>query len=384
MTEQDKRETLCIIAGEPSGDLLGARLIAGLEAMAPGRFRYVGVGGEAMAAEGHSSLFPMSDLSVMGLAEVLPRLPLLIRRIRETTQFVLETQPVAVITIDAPDFSFRVQKRLKKAGSQIPRIHYVAPTVWAWRPGRAKKCAAFLDHMLCLLPFEPPYFEAAGLKASFVGHPVLEGGAADGDGEAFRTRHGIASEAKLLCVLPGSRGGEIKPLLPIFGETVAQLAETIPNLHIAVPTLPHLKGRVQAAIDTWPVAVTLTTDKSEKFDAFNAADAALAASGTVGLELAVAGCPHVIGYRVNWLTAAIVRRLIKVRFAHLVNLIADKPVIPEFLQENCTPDALSSAISELLIGGRAAPQVDEAATALAQLRPEVATEGQILLATLRN
>ncbi|MEO5335561.1 MAG: lipid-A-disaccharide synthase [Magnetospirillum sp. WYHS-4] len=332
-----------LVAGEPSGDALGASLMAGLRKLRPD-VRFVGVGGERMCAEGLESLFPMADLAVMGLAEVVPRLPNLVRRIRQTAAEVERLRPAALVTIDAPDFSFRVARKLK--GKGIPLIHYVAPTVWAWRPGRARKIARFLDHLLVLLPFEPPWFEREGLGCTFVGHPVVESGADRGDGARFRAAHGIPASAPLLCVLPGSRQGEVMRLLPVFAATLERLRASHPDLRVVVPTVANVAATVRRA--TWPVPAVVVDGQAEKYDAFAAADAALAASGTVALELALAGTPTVVAYRVNRLTAWLARRLIRVRWVNLVNILLDRGAVPELLQEACSPDRLADELRSLL------------------------------------
>lgn len=335
-----------LVAGEPSGDALGARLMAALKRRTEGRVRFAGVGGEAMAGEGLASLFPMSELTVMGAAEVLPRLPAILRRIRETAAHALAAAPAAVVTIDSPDFSFRVGRRL--AGCGIPLVHYVAPSVWAWRPGRARRIARFLDHLLALLPFEPPYFEREGLRCTFVGHPVLESGAGAGDGPGFRRRHGVSEGAPLVAVLPGSRTSEVTRLLPVFAATVARLIAECPELRLVVATVPAVAEAVRRAVAGWPAPPLVVAGEREKYDAFAAADAALAASGTVALELAMAGTPAVIAYRMNWLTAWLAKRLIRVSFVNIVNLVLERPAVPEFLLDRCTPDNLVPAVRHLL------------------------------------
>jgi lipid-A-disaccharide synthase len=335
-----------LIAGEPSGDVLGGRLMASLDHLTGGHVRFAGVGGPNMQSHGLTSLFPMDDLTVMGVAEVLPRLPKILRRLRQTVAAVKSSCPAAVVTIDAPDFSFRVARRLK--GKGFPLIHYVAPTVWAWRPGRARVIAAFLDHVLALLPFEPPFFEAEGLASTFVGHPVVESGAGDGDGAAFRRLHGIDPGAPLVCFLPGSRKSEVGPLMPVFGETLTRLRSGRPDLRAVVATVATVSDTVTAAIRDWPAAPIMVSDTAEKYGAFAAADAALAASGTVALELAMASTPAVIAYKINPLTAFLVRQLIKVRYVNLINIVLDRPVVPEFLQKDCRPEKLAAAIDHLL------------------------------------
>ncbi|MEO3431695.1 lipid-A-disaccharide synthase [Inquilinus sp. CAU 1745] len=358
-----------LIAGEPSGDVLGARLMASLKRAAEGEVRFAGVGGERMQAEGLDSLFPMEELSVMGIAEVLPRLRSLTARIGQTARTALDLSPDIVITIDAPGFNFRVGRKLR--GRTFPLVHYVAPTVWAWRPGRAKKIARFLDHLLVLLPFEPPYFEREGLSTSFVGHPVTESGADSGDGDRFRAIHGIPEDAPLLCVLPGSRRSETSRLLEIFGATVDLLASRFPDLRIVVPTVSWVAGEVSRAVANWAVPTVVVRGDEEKYDAFAAADAGLAASGTVALELAMAGLPSVIGYKMQPATAWIAKRLIRVKYANLVNILLDRPAVPEFLQDNCRPELLAEAIGSLLSDpDAAARQRQDARTAVAMLRPE--------------
>ena len=335
-----------LIAGEPSGDVLGGRLMAALNRATGGSVRFAGIGGPNMESHGLTSLFPMSDLTVMGVTEVVPRLPRIWRRLRQTVAAAKSSHPAAVVTIDSPDFSFRVARRLK--GKGFPLIHYVAPTVWAWRPGRARAIATFLNHVLALLPFEPPYFEAEGLACTFVGHPVVESGADNGDGAAFRRRHGIEPLAPLVCFLPGSRASEVGPLIPIFGETLARLRAGRPDLRAVVATVETVSQTVTAATRDWPTAPLLVSGTADKYDAFAATDVALAASGTVALELAMAGTPAVIAYKINPLTAFLVRRLIRVRFANLVNIILDRPAVPEFLQNDCRPERLAAAIDHLL------------------------------------
>jgi lipid-A-disaccharide synthase len=332
-----------LVAGEPSGDLLGARLMAALKAATGGRVRFAGIGGAAMADEGLASQFPLSDLAVMGIVEVIPHARLILRRVRETAEAVRRLRPNVVVTIDAPAFAFRLGKKLKGAG--IPLVHYVAPSVWAWRPRRAKMIAQFLDHLLVFLPFEPPYFTREGLAATFVGHPAVE--AVAGDGTAFRARHGIPSSAPVLVMLPGSRRGEVRRHLPIFRDTLARLIARIPDLRVVVPTVPTVDREVRAAVVDFPAPV-IAVDAAEKYDAFAAGDLALAASGTVVLELAVAGVPTVMTYRVSAFSAWVVRRMVRVRFASLVNLVLDREVIPEMIQERCEPSLLAGKLIELL------------------------------------
>ena len=360
---------IVIIAAEPSGDVLGARLMAALQQATGGAVRIEGIGGEQMARQGLASRVPMTELSLMGFAELLPHLPRLMRRIRETAEWLSADKPDLLVTIDAPGFNLRIARRLKGAG--FPLLHYVAPTVWAWKPWRAKKFAAIFDHLLALLPFEPPYFTREGLACTYVGHPALEtmGGVPDGAG--FRQRHGIPAEAKVICLLPGSRRFELGMLLPRFAAAIRALGQRHPGLHVVLPTVQPVASLAQAGARDCGVPVTLVTDPGEKRDAFGACDAALAASGTVAVELAVAGTPAVIAYRANSISAAIVRRLVKIRFASLINLVLDREATPELLQENCRVDKMVAALDQLLSDPQAGRAQKAAyAEALAQLSVE--------------
>jgi lipid-A-disaccharide synthase len=356
---------LYLVAGEASGDLLGGRLMAALRARRP-ELTFAGIGGPRMAEQGLVSLFPMEELSLMGLAEVLPKLPRLARRMAEAEAHVLRRQPAALVTIDAPSFTLRLAARVRPKGVRV--IHYVAPQVWAWRQGRVRKIARRVDRLLALLPFEPPFFEAAGIPTTFVGHPVLESGADRGDAHRFRATHRLAAETALLAVMPGSRGSELARHLPIFTRATELLHRRFPTLALAIPTLPRFADAVTHA--SWPITPIIITKTDDKHDAWAAATAALAKSGTTSLELALAGVPQVVAYRVNPLTAAIVRRLVTVPHASLVNLLAGETAVPELLQERCTPEALAEALAPLLTDGEAAAAQRAAFTqVLAKLRP---------------
>ena len=336
-----------LVAGEASGDVLGAKLIAALRQRHGGELRFSGVSGPRMAAEGLDSLFPIADLSVMGLAEIIPRVPLLLRRLRETTAHVKAVRPAALITIDAPGFSFRLAKRL--AGAGVPLIHYVAPQVWAWRPGRARHVAEQIDHLLALLPFEPDFFSAYDLPCEFVGHPVIEEVAtAPGDGPGFRLRLGLPADAPVLAMLPGSRLGEASRLLPIFASVATLLYAARPNLQVVIPTVEQVAGLVAASLRSWPMPTHLIEGAPGRADAFAAADVALAASGTVSLELALRRIPTVVAYRTNPLTAVLVRRMLTVPYVALPNILANRAVMPEFLQEACRPGPIAGALAKFL------------------------------------
>lgn len=335
---------IMLVAGEASGDQLGGRLMAALKAKRD-HIRFIGVGGPRMEREGLKSLFPMNEMSVMGLTEVVPHIPHLLKRIAQTADFAKSEKPDVVITIDAPDFSFRVGKKLK--GKGIPLVHYVAPSVWAWRAGRAKKIAGFLDHLLALLPFEPPYFEKEGLPTTFIGHSAVEE-RHDGDGERFRTQHGLTADQKLLAVLPGSRNSEVKRLLPVFRKVVDDLAKKFPDARIVVPTVSKVVDTVTDEMKSWPLDPIVVATDQERHDAFASADCALAASGTVSLELAIAGVPHVIAYQLNAVTGWIAKRLIKIDTVTIVNLVLGTKLIPEYLQDRCKAKKIIPVLETLL------------------------------------
>ena len=328
-----------MIAGEASGDLLGARLMGALQAEKLDLL-FSGIGGDMMARHGLKSIFPMEDLSVMGLAEVLPKLSVLYARIIETSDKILRENPDVVVSIDAPDFCFRVIKRLRRKGYQGKCVHYVAPSVWAWRPGRAKKVAKFLDHLLCLLPFEPPYFEKHGLPATFVGHSIIESHLPT-DGSLFREMYDVPADKRIILLLPGSRSGEIDRHLSLFVKTAEALSVMHDDLLFVLPTLPHLKARIEGEIENKAAKIIVIDNESAKSNAFNAADFAIAASGTVALELALADVPSLISYRMNFLTGLIAKKLVKTDHVALPNIILGEEVMPELL--------LSAAKEENLI-----------------------------------
>ncbi|TLU72484.1 lipid-A-disaccharide synthase [Lichenicoccus roseus] len=337
--------TLYIVAGEASGDVLGARLMQALRTHRPG-LRFAGIGGVRMTEQGLDSLFPMRDLAVMGLAEVLPRLRSLSRRLDQAVGAITTSRPDLVITIDSPGFTLRLLRRIAPLG--IPRVHYVAPQVWAWREHRVREFPGLWERLLCLLPFEPAFFGRHGLEARFVGHPVLQSGADRGDAARFRQRHGIAADAPVLMLMPGSRRSEAPRLLPVFGRTLALLARDMPGLVPVVAASPVVAEQVLRAARRWPLRPVLVTDLDDKHDAFAASGAALTKSGTSTLELALAGVPMAVTYRVNPLTAAIARRLIRVPHVAMVNLLAGRALVPELLQQDCRPDLLASVVRRLL------------------------------------
>lgn len=336
-----------LIAGEASGDFLGAGLMRSLKEEHSDT-EFFGVGGNLMTEEGLTSIFPMEEISIMGIAEVLPKLFHILARIRQTSHEILKTKPDVVITIDSPDFCLRVVKKVKSKTKSIPCIHYVAPSVWAWRPGRAKKVAKFLDHILTLLPFEPPYFEKYGLASTFVGHPVVERLSRRGNGEQFLKKYGIRGTQPILCLLPGSRISEISRLIKKFCATATIVLRRRPDTVIVVPTLPHLKKHLEKFFVGKGINPILIDRDEDKFDCFSASTAALAASGSVSLELAITDTPHIIAYRINPISAYLARKLIKTPYINLVNIILDRMVVPELLQEQCEVETMSKEMLKLL------------------------------------
>ncbi len=341
----DKVPCFFLVACEPSGDLLGARLMSALKKLFNGQVRFEGVGGERMQAEGLNTLFQQSELALFGLVELLPKIPHVLKRLEETVEAAKRIKPDAVITIDGPDFCFRLAKKLK--GQKIPLIHYVAPTVWAWRPGRAKKIAKLYDHLLAILPFEPPYFEKVGLPCTFVGHTVMEQGADKGDAERFYKEMNVPRNMKIITVLPGSRRSEIKRLAPVFAETLKHLQPLTEGFKVIVPTVPQVLDFLGPYLKNWPIKPLVLIGDQQKYDAFAASHVSLAASGTVALELALAKTPHIIAYKLNPITVLLYRWFIKVKYANLTNLLLNRLVVPEFLQEFCAPEAMSKKLFEL-------------------------------------
>jgi len=360
-----------LVAGEPSGDKLGATLMAGLKTLVPD-VQFQGVGGPLMQAEGLDSLFPMAELSLMGIAEVAPKYFQLKRRIRQTADAVLADPPDALITIDSPDFCLRVAK-LVKARGDIRTVHYVAPTVWAWRPGRAVKMARTIDHVLALFPFEKPLMEVDGMRCDFVGHPVVAEPQADAsDVEAFREKYGIGPNETILLALPGSRQGEVSRLMGPFGQALQNVLKARPDIRIVVPAAGSVVALVKQQISNWPGEPILLDPRDqskelaaqEKRAAFRAADIALAASGTVSLELAASQTPMVIAYDMNWITRQIVNRMLMIDTVTLVNIVSETRHIPEFIGAECIPADIAKGILSVLEN----PQGQKAAMALTMKR----------------
>ena len=349
--------TLFLIAGEPSGDRLGAALMAGLKLLTPVEFH--GIGGPMMQAQGLTSLFPMAELSIMGLAEVLPKYFPLKRRIAEAARAVTSLNPAALITIDSPDFCLRVARLVRAANPQQKTIHYVAPSVWAWRPHRAAKMARVIDHVLALLPFEPPYMTAAGMTCDFVGHPVVS------DPLATEVeRHLMDGTSPLILALPGSRRSEVTRLAPVIGQTLALIKARFPETRVALPTVPHIADLVRDLTRDWPIRPQIIEDASTKRAAFACADVAVAASGTVSLELAASGTPMIIAYDMHPITLWWTKRALLIDTVTLVNLVSETRTVPEFIGRDCKPDLIAPALLTLL----QTPDAQDAAMTLTMQR----------------
>lgn len=350
-SNSDADPLIFIIAGEPSGDRIGADIIKSLKAITPFPLRFAGIGGNHMEAQGLRSLFPLKELTLMGLVEVLPHLPRLWRRYQEVLKTLKTLKPRVLLTIDAPDFCLRVAKKAHALG--ITTIHYTAPSVWAWRPGRAKTLARFLDHLLLLYKFEEPYFHQVNLPCTFVGHPLcveslyLQEGP-QGESEKFLMDQGFNAGNPVLCLLPGSRSGEVKTLLPLFKEALKKLRKVFPDLQYVLPVSSAVKTLVKKHLEQWDFPVVMVEGEKEKYQALKASTLALAASGTVTLELAMAQLPTVVVYKINAITAWILKRLVKVPFASLPNIISGQCVMTELLQERCSPDTIFLTLKNLL------------------------------------
>ena len=349
-----------LVAGEASGDRLGAALMAGLRELCPGCL-FAGVGGAQMQAAWLDSLFPMEELSVMGLTEVLPKYPQLRRRLGETVADASAWQPDVLVTIDSPDFGLRVARQLRPRLPRLHRVHYVAPTVWAWRSGRAQRMAGVVDQVLALFPFEPPYFERVGLRCDFVGHPVVEEPRVSAEQEAALRGELELGEAPVLLALPGSRRSEVARLAPVFAQALRPVAAARPDLRIVVPAVAHLAGWLRETTAGWPGKVQILDPsqppamghEAAKRTVFSLAEAALAASGTVSLELARARTPMVVAYDMNWLSRQIIQRMLKVDTVTLVNLVSQTRSVPEFLGADCRPGPIGAALLALLEDGQA-------------------------------
>lgn len=356
-----------IIAGEPSGDFLGAQLMRALLARDPG-MTFHGIGGRRMEALGLASLFPYHELSLMGFVEVLPHALQLIGRVNFAVEDILSKQPDMVITIDSPGFNFRVVEKLRQENLRAKFVHYVAPTVWAYKPERAERCSLLFDHLLALLPFEPPYFEKAGLKCSFVGHPVVVE-TAPGNGKAFREKYQIADSTTLFCLLPGSRKSEIDRHMPIFARSLILLSSHYTDLAIAVAVPKHVFPMIAPYFQACPFRAVVTADDEDKKNAIAAGNLAITKSGTIALEVAAAGSPMIVSYRVNPISAWILKRQATTKYVNLINILQKDEVVPELLQELCSPATIAAAAFQLLESpARQQQQKDAFRSALSQLR----------------
>ena len=336
-----------LIAGEPSGDLLGSRFMKAMKAKHP-EVEFMGVGGESMENAGLKSLFDISDLAIMGLAEVIPSIPKVLRLIKQTVADIEENKPDVIITIDSWSFGSRVQKIIRKKKLGIPQVHYVAPQVWAWKKKRAKTMYKYVDLLMTLLPQEPKYFIPYNLEAVCVGHPVIESHVVKGDAEAFRKQFNIGDDKTIITILPGSRHNEVALLLPVFLESARQLLARNKNIHFVVPTVKTVVSRVNKMLKGVDLPLTVIEDENNRYNAFKASAAAIAASGTVALELAIAGIPHIVGYKVAPLTAWLAKHFLHIQFVNLSNIILGREIIPELLQERCIPVNISLYIEGLL------------------------------------
>ncbi len=339
-----------IITGEPSGDLLASRLMRTMLLKCP-ETEFFGVGGEMMQREGLCSLFDISELSVMGILEVIPSVPRILRRIKQTIKDIERVKPDVVITVDSWSFSARIQKALRKKKLDIKQVHYVAPQVWAWKKKRARTMYKYIDHLLTLFPYEPKYFTPYHLKTTFVGHPVIESAVLFGHAQDFKSRFNIPEDHKIMAVLPGSRKNEVAPLLPVFIKAVKKFYEKHPDFHFVIPTVATVEDKVRNMVKNTNIPFIVLTNEHDRHDAFCAADIAIAASGTVALELAMVGVPHIVAYKVAPLTALLARCFLKIQFVNLSNILLGRKIVPELLQEDCTEDKILYEVEELLKKG---------------------------------
>ena len=377
-----------LIATEESGDRLGANLMKVLRQRLGGAVQFEGVGGRTMAREGLASLFPIEELSIVGLAAVVKQLPKILRLIRQTADAVTQAAPDILVIIDSPDFTHRVARRVRARDAAIPIVDYVSPSVWAWRPGRARAMRRYVDHVLALLPFEPEaYRKLHGPPCSYVGHPLIEQIGALRPDAAEQTRRGQAPP--VLLVLPGSRRSEIRHHMAVFGETLGRLqAEGLP-FELILPTMPHLSDAVREGLKGWPVQPQVVVGEQEKRAAFRIAQAAFAKSGTVTLELALAGVPTVAAYKAGTVEAWVVRRAIRISSVILANLVIGENVVPEFIQQDCTVERLVPALREILADSPLRRRQLEAFARLDAImstgdQPPSVRAADIVLATMRK
>ena len=344
----DKKLKIYLIAGEPSGDLLGARFMRAVKEKAGNSVEFFGLGGEAMEGEGLKSLFDISELAVMGLVEVIPSIPRILRRIRQTVDDIVNIKPDVVMTVDSWSFSSRIHKALRRKKLGIPQIHYVAPQVWAWKKKRARTMHKYIDLLLTLFPYEPKYFTPYGLKTEFVGHPVIESPAVHADAAAFRQKHNIPADKKIITVLPGSRRNEVSRLLPDFLEATDILRQQHNDLFFVIPTVQTVAQSVKSAVKASGRDILVVETQEDRYGAFRSSTAAIAASGTVALELAICNIPHIIAYKVSPFTAFLARRFLKIQFVNLSNILIGREIVPELLQERCVAGNIASYINHFI------------------------------------
>lgn len=333
-----------IIAGEASGDIYGASLIESIKKHSQKQVEFFGIGGENMQRAGINSLFPMHEISIMGFFEILPHIPNVLNRIDETVAEIKRIKPDVVVTIDSPGFCCRVAKKLQ--GEGIKLVHYVAPTVWAYKPGRAKKFANLFNHLFVILPFEPTYFEKEGLDCTYIGHPIVE--TKIPSETYFRKNNKISVESNLITIMPGSRSTEIKKILPIFIDAAKIIKNKNSDVVFAIATIENLKGQINSLLNKENFEAVIVSDKKEKLELLKESNAAIVKSGTGSFEVMLCNCPMIIAYKVSYLSYIIIKNLIKIRFANLINIISDKEIIPEFIQNNCTAEKISSEINRII------------------------------------
>lgn len=349
--KQSNKLKVYLIAGEPSGDLLGSRLMRALRSKTDNNVEFFGIGGDTMEAEGLNSLFDISDLAIMGLVEVIPSIPKVLKHIKNTVEDIVKVQPDIVITIDSWSFCARVHKKLRKLKTAIPQLHYVAPQVWAWKKKRARTMYKYIDALMTLLPQEPKYFTPYHLETVFVGHPVIESEALRADGDAFRKRFNIPENKKIVTILPGSRKNEVAKLLPVFLDSARQLLAKNNDFYFVVPTVKTVSAKVKEMVAESKLPIQVLETQEERYQAFQASEVAIAASGTVALELAICHIPHLVAYKVSPLTAWIVGKIMKIQFVNLSNIMLGRLVVPELLQEQCTANIITNKALELLSKG---------------------------------
>ena len=347
----NKKLKVYLVAGEPSGDLLGSRLMRAMKKKLGDKVEFFGVGGDTMEEEGLISLFDITDLAVMGIIEVIPSIPKVLRHIKEVVEDIKEKQPDVLVTIDSWSFSARIHKAVRKQNLKLPQIHYVAPQVWAWKKKRARTMYKYIDCLMTLLAQEPKYFTPYNLQAYFVGHPVIESDVVEADGKGFREKYGISEEKRIISLLPGSRKNEVARLLPVFIETAKIMAKKDSNFYFVLPTVSTVENNVKKMMAKSGLDYVVIDNEADRYQAFRVSEAAIAASGTVALELAIAKVPHIIAYRVAPFTAWLAKHLLHIQFVNLSNILLGREIVPELLQERCDAANIENHIAALLSKG---------------------------------